>query len=316
MLFERECRRRQQRGLRIGLPLERQPEARAHRTARAVRTDEEAGPHLAFAQRCLDADVDPVVVLGERGDPGAEGDLDLGRFRPKGGEERLRELPGTDAARRALLIESIELAAGERLAAARRSREVSAIIDDGRAWLSPFTSMSADEHRRKLDAAAAVGEPAAARTARDEAKKWAEDEARRQDGARIRAALVSELQGLGYEVDVQGPEWTDGTRITVARPSEPNYDVQLSAIAGGQVQSKVRSYDHAGRSAGVNRRDVEVEQNWCDDLAKLNKLLAERGIGAEILREDGPGTAAQVPLKARSAPQSETGHTKQLERKA
>lgn len=230
--------------------------------------------------------------------------------------ERLRELPGTDAARRALLIESIELAAGERLAAARRSREVSAIIDDGRAWLSPFTSMSADEHRRKLDAAAAVGEPAAARTARDEAKKWAEDEARRQDGARIRAALVSELQGLGYEVDVQGPEWTDGTRITVARPSEPNYDVQLSAIAGGQVQSKVRSYDHAGRSAGVNRRDVEVEQNWCDDLAKLNKLLAERGIGAEILREDGPGTAAQVPLKARSAPQSETGHTKQLERKA
>ncbi|MEZ5775592.1 MAG: hypothetical protein R3D33_13040 [Hyphomicrobiaceae bacterium] len=70
--------------------------------------------------------------------------------------------------------------------------------------------------------------------------------------------------------------------------------MQLAAIPGGQIQSKVRAYDHAGRSTGVNRRDVEVEQNWCDDLDKLNALLAQRGIGAEILRQDGPGTAAQV----------------------
>jgi hypothetical protein len=99
---------------------------------------------------------------------------------------------------------------------------------------------------------------------------------------------------------VQAQAWTEGSRITASRPNDPNYDVQLSAVPGGQVQSKVRAYDHAGRSAGLNRRDVEVEQGWCDDLATLNKQLAERGIGAEILREDGPGTAAQIPLPARN----------------
>lgn len=230
--------------------------------------------------------------------------------------ERLRELPGTDPNRRALLLDSIELAAGERLAMARRKREVAETIADGRAWLSPFASMSADDHRRKLDAAAATGDPATARAARDDAKKWAEDEGRRQDGMQIRAALVAELQGLGYEVNVQAPEWTEGTRITAARPNEPNYDVQLSAIPGGQVQSKVRAYNHAGRGGGVNRRDVEVEQSWCDDLGKLNKLLAERGINAEVLREDGPGTAAQLPLPSKTAPYVESASMRHLERKS
>ena len=44
------------------------------------------------------------------------------------------------------------------------------------------------------------------------------------------------------------------------RPNEPNYDVQLSAPPNGQIQSKVRAYAHAGRSEGVNRRDVEVSK--------------------------------------------------------
>lgn len=230
--------------------------------------------------------------------------------------ERLRELPAAEPAQRALLIDSIEIAAGERLALARRKREVHDAANDGFAWLSPFASLSADELRAKLKAAITANDLDAVRAVRDEVKAWAEVEARRQDGARIRAALVAELQGLGYEVNVQGAEWTEGTRITAARPNEANYDVELGAAPGGKVQSKVRAYDHAGRSAGVNRRDVEVEQSWCDDLAKLNKLLAERGIGAEVLREDGPGTAAQVPLPPRNATPAEPGRTIQLERKA
>ena len=127
--------------------------------------------------------------------------------------------------------------------------------------------------------------------------------------------MLAELRGLGYEVNVQG-DWSEGERITVARPNEPNYDVQLAAIPGGQIQSKVRAYDHAGRSTGVNRRDVEVEQNWCDDLDKLNALLAQRGIGAEILRQDGPGTAAQIPLPARDERRvDDPGRPAVLERK-
>jgi hypothetical protein len=214
--------------------------------------------------------------------------------------ERLRQLPAADPAQRSLLIDSIELSASERLVAARRKREIEKLVDDGLAWLSPFASLSADEFRRKLEQAGSVGDLSAARAAHDEAKTWAVVEARREDGARIRAALISELQALNYEVNVQGEAWSEGSRISASKPNEPNYDVQLSAVPGGQVQSKVRAYDHAGRSTGVNRRDVEVEQSWCDDLAKVNKHLAERGIGAEIFREDGPGTAAQIPLPSRN----------------
>lgn len=213
--------------------------------------------------------------------------------------EQLRQIPAIAPAQRALLIDSIEIAAGQRLNDARRKREVRNTIDDGLASLAPFASLTADEHRRRLEVALAADNLDTARSVREEALKWAKEEAHRQDGARVRAALVAELQGLGYEVNVQAEAWNEGRSITAARPNEPNYDVQLGAAPGGKIQSKVRAYDHAGRSAGVNRRDVEVEQSWCDDLARLNKLLAERGIGSDILREDGPGTTAQVPLPTR-----------------
>jgi hypothetical protein len=213
--------------------------------------------------------------------------------------ERLRQIPATEPAQRALLIDSIEIAAGQRLNEARRKREIRNIVDDGLASLAPFASLTADEHRRLLEAVRAADDLEGARSARDKAAKWAMDEAHRQDGARVRAALLAELQALGYEVNVQGEAWNEGTSITAARPNEPNYDVQLGAAPGGRIQSKVRAYDHAGRSAGINRRDVEVEQSWCDDLVRLNKVLAEQGIGSAVLREDGPGTAAQVPLPAR-----------------
>ena len=228
---------------------------------------------------------------------------------------RLRELPTAEASRRALLLDSIELAAAERLRATRRRREVDDLVAKGLSWLMSYDSLSAEERRRRLRAAADTGDPAQARAACDDARLWAEEEARRQDGIRVRSTLVAELRELGYEINLQG-DWSEGERITAARPNDPNYDVQLSAIPGGQIQSKVRAYDHIGRSQGVNRRDVEVEQSWCDDLGKLNSLLAERGIGAEILRQDGPGTAAQIPLPARDQQRlDDPGRRATLERK-
>jgi hypothetical protein len=128
--------------------------------------------------------------------------------------------------------------------------------------------------------------------------------------------LLNELQELGYEVNLQGSVWGEGARLTIQKPSEPNYDIQLSAAPGGAVQSKVRAYDHPGRSAGVNRRDVEVEQGWCQDLARVNKLLAERGVIADIVREEGPGSAAQVPLPARNERPVERARGEARERKA
>ena len=115
---------------------------------------------------------------------------------------------------------------------------------------------------------------------------------------------------------MQGAVWDESSRITIRKPSEPNYDVQISAAPGGAIQSKVRAYDHPGRSAGVNRRDVEVEQGWCDDLARVNRLLAERGLTAEIKHEEAPGSSVQKPLPARVDRDIRSTTLKPLERKA
>lgn len=214
--------------------------------------------------------------------------------------QRLHQLPTRESGQRALLIDSIALEAKERLDQARHKREVQRTVDEGLAWLSPFTSLSADNHRARLTAARAADDLTAAREAGTEARVWAEAEGKRADGAKVRAALLNQLHELGYQVNVQGPVWGEGTEVTLSKPNEPNYDIQLKAPPGGKVQSKVRAYSHGGRGPGINRRDVEVEQSWCSDLANVNKALAERGIVGDIVHEDAPGTAAQVPLPARN----------------
>ena len=213
---------------------------------------------------------------------------------------RLRDISAKATSERGLLIDSIELQAQERLDVAKRKREIERLVDEGIAWLTPFQSLSADHLRERLAVAAASDDVTMARSVSAEACAWAQAEGKRQDGERIRSLLLSELHELGYEVNLQGAAWDESSRVTISKPSEPNYDVQLSAAPGGAIQSKVRAYDHPGRSSGVNRRDVEVEQGWCDDLARVNKVLVERGLTAEIVHEDGPGSSAQQPLPARA----------------
>lgn len=229
---------------------------------------------------------------------------------------RLRDVSTKSASERGLLIDSIEIEAQERLDVAKRKREIERLVDEGLAWLTPFQSLSADHLRERLATVADSNDVMAARSTSAEARTWAEAEGKRQDGERIRSLLLSELHELGYEVNLQGAAWDESSRVTISKPSEPNYDVQLSAAPGGAIQSKVRAYDHPGRSAGVNRRDVEVEQGWCDDLARVNKLLAERGLTAEIKHEEGPGSSVQKPLPARVDRDIRSITVKPLERKA
>jgi hypothetical protein len=229
---------------------------------------------------------------------------------------RLRDMSVKSTSERGLLIDSIELEAQDRLHISNRKREIERLVDEGLAWLTPFHSLSADNLRERLAAAAASDDVVVARSASAEACAWAQAEGKRQDGERIRSLLLSELHELGYEVNLQGAAWDESSRITISKPSEPNYDVQLSAAPGGAIQSKVRAYDHLGRSTGVNRRDVEVEQGWCDDLARVNKLLAERGLTAEIVHEEGPGSSAQKPLPARVDRDIRTAVVRPRERKA
>jgi hypothetical protein len=105
----------------------------------------------------------------------------------------------------------------------------------------------------------------AIRTVVSRAKDHAEQLAAQQDAERARNPILEELQELGYEVHLQAEGWELGKRIAVRKPDEPNYDVQLAAISDGRIQSKVRAYAHSGRSTDTNKRDAEVEGNWCAD---------------------------------------------------
>jgi hypothetical protein len=230
---------------------------------------------------------------------------------------RLRQLAAGKIGETALLLDSIELEAQERLADARHRRDLQVTVDEGMAWLSPFQSLSAERLRERLQAALTAADLANARAVADEARAWAEAEGKRQDGERVREVLLRELQELGYEVNLQEAAWDEGSRITIQKPSEPNYDIQLTAMPGTAVQSKVRAYDHAGRSTGINRRDVEVEQSWCEDLARVNKALAGRGLEAEIAHAEVPGSSEQKPLPARARERHTGSSSKgQLERES
>jgi len=118
--------------------------------------------------------------------------------------------------------------------------------------------------------------------------------AQQEDARKARAAMLSGLVALGYEVHLDGESWDDGERITVSRPEEPNYDVQLAARADGKVQAKVRAFRHSGRSEATNLRDVEVEDQWCSDLRNLHSQMASEGIAATLERAEAPGALPVV----------------------
>lgn len=135
--------------------------------------------------------------------------------------------------------------------------------------------------------------------------------AQQEDARKARAAMLSGLVALGYEVHIEGESWDDGERITVSRPEEPNYDVQLAARADGKVQAKVRAFRHSGRSEATNIRDVEVEDQWCSDLRNLHSQMASQGIAATLERAEAPGALPVVLVDhpANRRPSVEKGTT-------
>lgn len=209
-----------------------------------------------------------------------------------------------DASTRAMQLDSLMIEVSEREASRRAARDLSRLTGEALAELTPFDGPAVRALRDRLTKAVDVGQ---ARALFEEARGLAVAEAKRRDGALARAAILKGLSALGYELRLQGKVWDEGTQLEIQRPGEPNYDVQLSAPPNGRIQSKVRAYVHAGRGEGVNRRDIEVEQSWCDDFRALNALMQAQGFAAEIEREEGPGSAPQKPLPPRDGVRAPAG---------
>jgi hypothetical protein len=204
-----------------------------------------------------------------------------------------------DAGRRNLQLDSLMFEAAERLKAGRKERELAVLSGGALAELAPFDGERCERMKSDLVAAREKRDRTLLQKLHREALDFVQAEATRRDAVTARAAVLRGLRDLGYEIRMNGGQWDEGTRIEAQRPDEPNYDIELSAAANGKIQSKVRAYDHIGRSAGVNLRDVEVEQSWCDDLRRLHGKLEVEGIEARIEDEKEPGSATQRPLPTR-----------------
>jgi hypothetical protein len=206
---------------------------------------------------------------------------------------------GGDTGQRNLQLDSLMFEAAERLKSCRKARELDTLSGGALAELAPFDGKERERLRSEVLAAREKQDSRLLEKLHREALAFARTEAARRDAIAARAAILLGLKELGYEIRMDGDIWDEGKRIQALRPDEPNYDIELSAAANGKIQSKVRAYDHPGRSAGVNLRDTEVEQSWCDDLRRLHQKLRTEGIEAAIEDERKPGSAAQRPLPAR-----------------
>lgn len=168
-------------------------------------------------------------------------------------------------------------------------RKIEAAID----MLAPFDDPESTALEARLSEALSAPVQQSQSLA-EKAVEHAQLMAQKEDARKARAAMLSGLVALGYEVHIEGESWDDGERITVSRPEEPNYDVQLAARADGKVQAKVRAFRHSGRSEATNIRDVEVEDQWCSDLRNLHSQMASEGIAATLERAEAPGALPVV----------------------
>jgi hypothetical protein len=215
--------------------------------------------------------------------------------------DRAREvMTGADAGQRDLQLDSLMFEAAERQDAGRRDRELDRLSGGALAELVSFKGEPCERLKADIIAARKKRDRPLLEKLRLETSEFARAEAVRRDAVAARATVLQGLRELGYEIRMNGNIWNEGTRIEAQRPEEPNYDIELSAAPNGKIQSKVRAYDHSARSTGVNRRDIEVEQSWCDNLRRLHARLEAEGIEAVIEDEKKPGSVAQHPLPART----------------
>lgn len=125
------------------------------------------------------------------------------------------------------------------------------------------------------------------------AREWLEKEIQREDAVEQREAVLHALNSLGYEVrEGMLTAWTEDGKVVVRKPQESVYGIELSAPAAASAfQVRVVSSGTQGRS---RQRDLEVEQIWCGEFAKLQALLAANGFPTQLALAHQPGA---VPIK-------------------
>lgn len=205
-----------------------------------------------------------------------------------GWRARLDEATRVPSARRALLLDGLEVETGRALTEARQ-RGV-ALADLG-LQLAEAETAGIDvslwrEATQQADAAALSAMSAAVTDAIVEHRSRAAAAARR-------AAVLEGLSSLGYEVaEGMATGLAEAGRLVLRSASRPDYGVEVAA-AGERMQVRPVAFESGGVGPSV-ARDRDAETIWCGDVSKLRERLT--AVGGDLVIEKALPVGA-TPLK-------------------
>ncbi len=181
-----------------------------------------------------------------------------------------------------------------------------------------FEGVDAEAWVRELETALAERSPLEAdRRSAVEAFVLAESAA--EERRTVQRALEETLGELGYEVGGAFETlFVEGGSVFVQRPSWGEYFVRwrVDGESGEANTNVVRAPDAiGGSSVDRARRDREIEEAWCGDVAGLHEALAARGIHSNLLRSM-PAGALPVPVLKQSPVGASQARASQVRRPA
>lgn len=203
---------------------------------------------------------------------------------------RLDEAEKALPARRALLLDGLEVETGRSLTGQRSRRNTLAELV---ATLAELEAAGLDVAAHGADLAALDETGITARTA---AARAAIEGHRASRAAEARRAAVLEgLAGLGYEVaEGMSTTWVDEGRLVLRNATRPDYGVEVSGAGeSGRMQMRAVAFDAGGRGPDPSR-DRDAETIWCGDVSGLEERLSKIGGGLVIERALPVGA---TPLK-------------------
>lgn len=225
----------------------------------------------------------------------------------EGWKRKARAIANAESNESALMLDSLVLELTDYVRNRRASQALKAAIAAALAESSKISSPEAEGWRGKLQAALEQSIPAEESDALlKSVRAWIIEENGREDACEQRAAVLRALGELGYEVrEGMAAAWTMQGRIIVHKPDESLYGIEFSAPATGNAfQTRVVAVGELQRNS---QRDLEIEETWCDEFARLRELLSHEGFKTNLVQNHEPGTVAIKTISSGNASASRLG---------
>ena len=176
--------------------------------------------------------------------------------------------------RRQMLADTLMFDIGKALAAARVEADQMRLLELQSASLSALDTPGANGLVSKITAALAERKVASFGLLSSQAAAELEKEQKRIAAAAQRAAIVSALQDLGYEVrDGMRTGVPQDGKVILRRATNPEMGVEVAGmLGGGRVQFRPVRFG-SSVSSSDQRKDRDIETIWCSDFSRLQGSL-------------------------------------------